>query len=209
VPPPDDSRKARAVPFVGLTGGIAAGKSEALAAFARLGAATISSDALVHDLLDDPDVRSRLVERWGEEVVSDGGLDRGRVGTVVFNRAEELEWLEGLVHPLVSERVASWRERLPADVPVAVVEVPLLFEAGMDDAFDATVAVVAGDETRAKRAGARGTDLLERRSERQLTQEEKAARADHVIHNDGSLEELEAKAERLMASLAGVERGAA
>ena len=209
MPSPDDSPEAGPVPFVGLTGGIAAGKSEALAAFARLGAATISSDALVHELLDDPEVRARLVERWGEEVVSDGGLDRGRVGAVVFNRADELEWLEGVLHPLVSERVASWRRRVSGDVPVAVVEVPLLFETGMDDAFDTTVAVVAADETRAERAGARGTELLERRSERQLTQEEKAARADHVIRNDGSLEELEAQAERLMAILAGVERGAA
>jgi dephospho-CoA kinase len=122
---------------------------------------------------------------------------------------EELEWLERLLHPLVGERVVGWREGLPDGVPVAVVEVPLLFETGMDDAFDTTVAVVAADETRAERAGARGTELLERRSERQLTQEEKAARADHVIRNDGSLEELEAQAERLMAILAGVERGAA
>jgi dephospho-CoA kinase len=208
VPSPDDLHQARPAPFVGLTGGVAAGKSEALAAFARLGAATISSDTLVHELLDDPEVRSRLVERWGEAVVSDGSLDRGRVGAIVFNRPEELEWLERVLHPLVSERVASWRQRLPAEVPVAVVEVPLLFEARMDDEFDTTVAIVAADETRAERAGARGTDLLERRTERQLTQDEKAARADHVIRNDGSLEELEAAAESLMATLAGVQRGA-
>ncbi len=162
----------------------------------------------MHELLDDPGVRSRLVERWGEDVVSDGRLDRRRVSTVVFKRPEELSWLEGVLHPRVGERFAAWRETLPSEVPIAVVEVPLLFETGMDGAFDATVAVVAEDETRADRAGARGTDLLERRSARQLSQEEKAARADHVLHNDGSLEDLETQAGRLMEALTTLERGA-
>jgi dephospho-CoA kinase len=196
-------------PFVGLTGGVAAGKSEVLAAFARIGAATLSSDALVHELLGDPEVRSRLIERWGPEIVSDGSLDRGRVGTIVFERPEELAWLESLLHPLVGERVVAWRQSLPPEAPLAVVEVPLLFETGMDAAFDATVAVVADDRTRADRAGARGTELLEGRSDRQLSQEEKAARATHVIRNDGSVEELEAEVERLMPVLVGMTRGAA
>jgi dephospho-CoA kinase len=163
----------------------------------------------VHELLDDPGVRSRLVERWGDDVVSDGRLDRRRVSAVVFKRPEELSWLENVLHPRVGERFAAWRETLPSEVPIAVVEVPLLFETGMDEAFDATVAVVAEDETRADRAGARGTDLLERRSARQLSQEEKAARADHVLQNDGSLEDLEAQVGRLMAALTTLERRAA
>jgi dephospho-CoA kinase len=199
----------RPPPFVGLTGGIAAGKSEVLAAFARLGAATLSSDALVHDLLEDAGVRSRLVERWGEEVATDGGVDRARVGAIVFERPEELRWLEEVLHPLVGERVASWRHELSPNVPIALVEVPLLFETGMESAFDATIAVVSDDETRAARAGTRGTDLLERRERRQLPQEEKAARADRVIRNDGSLEELEAEVERVMADLAGPGSGGA
>jgi dephospho-CoA kinase len=195
--------------FVGLTGGIAAGKSEALAAFARLGAATLSSDALVHELLDDSDVRSQLVQRWGEEILSDGSLDRGRIGAIVFERPEELAWLEDVLHPRVGERVLAWRQSLPAGARLAVVEVPLLFETGMDAAFDATVAVVAEDGRRADRAGARGTELLEGRSNRQLSQEEKAARATHVVRNDGSVEQLEAEVERLMPILTGVARGAA
>jgi dephospho-CoA kinase len=185
-----------------LTGGIAAGKSEALAAFARLGAATLSSDAVVHELLDQPQVRDNLLERWGGDVVADGVVDRGRVGAIVFDSTEELAWLESLLHPLVGERVAGWRAGLDPDAELAVVEVPLLFEAAMEDAFDATVAVVADDETRAGRAGLRGTELLEARSKRQLLQSEKAARADHVITNDGSLEELERQVADLVALLA-------
>ena len=195
--------------FVGLTGGIAAGKSEALGAFARLGAATLSSDALVHELLDDPDVRSQLVERWGEGILSNGSLDRRRIGAIVFERPEELTWLESVLHPRVGERVLRWRHSLPAGARLAVVEVPLLFETGMDAAFDATVAVVAEDGKRADRAGARGTELLDGRSNRQLSQEEKAARATHVIRNDGSMEELEAEVERLVPILTGITRGAA
>lgn len=196
-------------PFVGLTGGIAAGKSEALAAFSRLGAATLSTDAVVHDLIASPEVRERLVQRWGDRVLAEGEVDRGRVGAIVFERPGELAWLESLVHPLVAERVAAWRQSLPPETPVAVVEVPLLFETGMEAAFDATVCVVADDSTRAARAGGRGTQLLEGRSERQLSQEEKAARATHVIRNDGSLAELEGGVARLMAELAALAPGAA
>jgi dephospho-CoA kinase len=139
-------------------------------------------------------------------VAADGGVDRGRVGAIVFESPEELAWLESVLHPLVGQRVARWRAVVGPDVRLAVVEVPLLFEAAMEGAFDATVAVVANDETRASRAGLRGTDLLEARSERQLPQPEKAARADHVITNDGSLEELERQVAEVMEFLAGRSR---
>jgi dephospho-CoA kinase len=195
--------------FIGLTGGIAAGKSEALAAFGRLGAATLSSDAVTHQLLDEPEVRTRLVERWGDQVLVDDRADRERIGAIVFQRPQELAWLESVLHPLVGRRVAQWRQALARGTPLAVVEVPLLFETGLEGAFDATVCVAAADEIRARRAGERGTDLLEGRSGRQLTQEEKAARATHVIRNDGSLAELEAEVARLMPVLGAVAQGAA
>jgi dephospho-CoA kinase len=178
--------------LIGLTGAIAAGKSEALAALARLGAATLSSDAVVHELLGEDEVRERLVERWGQEVAPDGSVDRNRVGALVFEQPEELGWLESILHPLVGERIASWVVGLPPHTSVAVVEVPLLFETGMEDEFDATISVVADDAVRAARAGARGTELLEGRSGRQLSQAEKVAQATFVVRNDGSLADLEA-----------------
>jgi dephospho-CoA kinase len=188
--------------FVGLTGAIAAGKSEALAAFARQGVPTLSTDQVAHELLDDPAVRTRLHDRWGDEVVANGRLARDRVGEIVFARPEELTWLESVLHPLVGQRVAEWRRDLDPAAPLAVVEVPLLFEAGLEAAFDATVCVVAADQLRAERAGERGTELLEGRSGRQLSQEEKATRAGYVLRNDGPLAELEREVARLLPVLA-------
>jgi dephospho-CoA kinase len=205
-PPPDINREPA---FVGLTGAVAAGKSEAMAAFARLGAATLSSDAVTHELLGGSEVREQLVERWGEAVLVDGQVERDRVGEIVFGRPDELAWLESVLHPLVGARIAEWRQSLPAETSLAVVEVPLLFETGMERAFDATVCVVADDSVRAARAGARGTELLEGRSGRQLSQEEKAARATHVISNDGSLAELEERVAQLMPALAALSPEAA
>jgi dephospho-CoA kinase len=176
---------------IGLTGGIAAGKSEALAAFGRLGAATLSSDAVVHELLESEPLRARLVERWGPEVAPDGAVDRARIGGIVFADPEELGWLEAQIHPLVAARMVEWMVELQPDAELAVVEVPLLFEGGRESVFDATVAVVAGEEVRRARAAARGHALVDEREARQLAQAEKAERADHVVVNDGSLEDLE------------------
>jgi dephospho-CoA kinase len=188
---------------IGLTGGIAAGKSTALAAFENLGAATISSDAVVHELLDSEPLRGRLVERWGEEVAPDGEVDRARIGQIVFADPEQLAWLESQVHPLVGKRIGRWLAALPDDTELAVIESPLLFEAGMHDVFDVNVAVVTSDQLRRERAEARGHTLVGERDARQLPQEEKARRATHVIENDGSVDELERSLSALVTKLRG------
>lgn len=186
---------------IGLTGGIAAGKSEALAAFERLGAATISSDAVAHELLESEPLLGRLVERWGEDVAPGGRVDRAKIGELVFADPEQLSWLERQIHPLVGERIGTWLASLPGETEVAVVEVPLLFEAGMEKVFDTTVAVVTTDEVRRRRAEARGHTLVAEREARQLAQTEKAARAEHVVANDGSLDDLERELSALLAKL--------
>jgi dephospho-CoA kinase len=186
---------------IGLTGGIAAGKSEALAAFGRLGAATISSDAIVHELLDREPLRSRLLERWGADVAPDGEVDREMVGEIVFADPDELTWLESQVHPLVGERIGAWLGSLGAGTELAVIEVPLLFETGMEGVFDLTVAIVSSEPVRRGRAAGRGHGLVTEREGRQLTQEEKAAQADHVVRNDGTIEELEGKLSALAEKL--------
>lgn len=193
-----------AVPFVGLTGGLGAGKSTALGALAELGAATLSTDAVVHELLATEELRELIVERLGREVAPDGVLDRSRIAERVFGDDEARSWLEGVLWPRVGERVASWRAGLEDADPqprAAVVEVPLLFESGMESGFDATIAVIADEAIRETRAGARGHASVAERTGRQLSQEEKAARADHAIRNDGSVEalrsELAAVLERL------------
>lgn len=186
---------------IGLTGGIAAGKSEALAAFDRLGAETLSSDAVVHELLDSEPLLGRLTERWGLEVAPGGRVDRTRVGEIVFAAPEELSWLESQIHPLVGARIGAWLGALPEATELAVVEVPLLFESEMEGAFDTTVAVVATEAVRRDRAEARGHALVGEREARQLAQEEKAARAGHVIENDGSVEDLERELSALVEKL--------
>jgi dephospho-CoA kinase len=176
---------------IGLTGGIAAGKSSALEAFERLGAATISSDAVVHELLDAEPLLSRLAERWGPDVAPEGKVDRAKVGEVVFANPDELSWLEAQIHPLVGERIDNWLGSLPENTSIAVVEVPLLFESGMEGVFDMTVAVVTSDSVRRARAEARGHVLVDEREARQMNQDEKASRAEHVVENDGTVEDLE------------------
>jgi dephospho-CoA kinase len=192
------------IPFVGLTGGIASGKSEALSALERLGAVTLSSDAVVAELLTTGEVRDMLVERFGDEVAPDGEVDRNAVADVVFGDPEQREWLEGVLWPRVGQRIFSWREELDeADPPprAAVVEVPLLFEAGMEAAFDKTIAIVADEAVREERAGTRGHRGVESRTSRQLSQDEKARRADIVVRNDGTLEELEQELSRALATM--------
>lgn len=189
-------------PFVALTGGIGAGKSTALAALERQGAAVISSDALVHELYARDAVRDAMVERFGPEVAPDGVIDRGEVASRAFANDADRGWLEQLLWPLVRERVADWRERAShADPPprALVVEVPLLYEAGGDQSYDATIAVIADEQVRNARARARGHRAVAERDARQLSQQEKAARSTFVVVNDGSVEQLE---ERLSAILA-------
>jgi dephospho-CoA kinase len=192
------------VPFVGLTGGIAAGKSEALKALERLGAATLSSDAVVHELLETDEVREQLVRELGPEVAPNGTVDRSAIAERVFGDEERRAWLEGLLWPRVGRRIAEWREELARRDPpprAAVVEVPLLFEAGMDKAFDATVAIVADESVREERAGARGHAGVASRTARQLSQEEKSQRADYTVRNDGTLGALELKLSGVLASI--------
>lgn len=175
---------------VGLTGGIAAGKSTALEIFAELGAATFSADAVVHELLDAEPLLGRLRDRWGDQIAPDGSIDRRRVGEIVFADVAELRWLESQIHPLVRDRLVAWMEEKAGDHQIAVAEVPLLFEGEMQTAFDTTVAVISDDTLRSDRAEARGHALNTEREKLQLSQAEKASRAEHVIVNDGSREHL-------------------
>ena len=192
------------VPFVGLTGGLGAGKSEALRALGELGAATLSTDAVVHELLERDELLDRVVARLGQEVAPEGTLDRSLIAERVFGDEEARGWLEGELWPRVGQRVAEWKQEVEAlrpPPPAAVVEVPLLFESGMEAAFDATIAVVADEAVREQRAGARGHAAVAERTGRQLTQEEKALRADFEVRNDGTLEELRESLSRVLARL--------
>jgi dephospho-CoA kinase len=177
---------------VAVTGGIGAGKSETLRAFARHGAAVISSDEIVQELLrEDREIREAVVGRLGEGVLgADGYIDRGKVGRLVFSDPEALRWLEGLLHPRVVARYLRWRDelaKLPDPPAVSVTEVPLLYEVGGQSRFDKVVVVTASPEVRiARRLGP-----MRDRERRFLSDEEKAKRADFVYVNDGTRAELD------------------
>jgi dephospho-CoA kinase len=177
---------------VAVTGGIGAGKSEALRAFARHGAAVVSSDEIVHELLrSDEEVRAAVRERFGESVFGpNGAIDRARVAEAVFGDERDLAWLEQLLHPRVVAGYLRWREelaRLPDPPAVSVTEVPLLYEVGGDARFDAVVVITASPDVRVSRQ----IRPLQDRERRLLPDEEKVARADFAYLNDGSLDELD------------------
>jgi len=178
---------------VALTGGVGAGKSEALRMFKELGAATLSSDEVVHDLLrNDPEIRARLEERFGAGLLTgEGEIDRAVLGRLVFKNPEGLYYLESVLHPRVIREQRLFREQLAAspDAPeICVIEVPLLYEVRGEGRFDRVVVITASVALRRMRAGSR----LDEREERLISDAEKVRRADFVFHNDGTLEELEA-----------------
>jgi dephospho-CoA kinase len=182
------------VPLIGLTGGMGAGKSTALKALERLGAAVQSSDAVVHELYEGSTLRDAVVARWGAEVAPGGAIDRAEVARRAFADEDGRAWLEATVWPLVGKRMESWLAQVRALEPAPraiVIEVPLLFEAGIEGAYDVTIAVVASESLREQRAAQRGHALTAERAARQLSQAEKAARATYVVANDGSVRELE------------------
>ena len=187
---------------VAITGGIGAGKSETLRAFARHGAATVSSDEIVHHLLLRDDVKAKVVQRVGNGVVGpDGEIDRAALGTAVFNDRDALTWLEQLLHPLVSAEYLQWREqlaKLPNAPEVTVTEVPLLFEVGGEARFDKVVVITA--PTKLRRA--RSAVAVNERESRLLPDAEKVKRADFSYVNTGSREELDAFVAGVMRELA-------
>ena len=177
---------------VAITGGIGAGKTEALRSFARHGAATVSSDEIVHHLLRRADVRDAVVERMGHGIVGPNGeIDRNALATVVFNDRDALAWLEELLHPLVSAEYLQWREQL-AELPdapsISVTEVPLLYETGGDARFDKVVVITAPRKLRRARSEVATDD----RESRLVDEREKVERADYSYTNTGTLEELDA-----------------
>jgi dephospho-CoA kinase len=186
---------------VAVTGGIGAGKSTALESFRRHGAATVSSDEIVHHLLaTDPEVKRRLVTRFGEEILGeDGAPDRERIALRVFRDREALDFLEKLLHPLVSREYMTWREelgRLPNPPQVCVTEVPLLYEVGGEKRFDKVVVITAPKKLREARRG-RADD----RESRLIPDREKVKRADFSYVNTGTPEELDAWVAEVMATL--------
>ena len=187
---------------VAITGGIGAGKSTALECFRRHGAATVSSDEIVHHLLaTDPGVKRALVEQFGNEILgADGVPDRERIARRVFADRAALDFLEQLLHPLVSREYMTWREQLgglPNPPRVCVTEVPLLYEVGAEARFDRVVVITAPKKLREARRGGR----TDERESRLIPERDKAKRADFVYVNTGTPDDLDAWVAGVMATL--------
>jgi len=189
---------------IGLAGGIGSGKSTVARMLAEQGARVIHADRLAHAVLDEPAVRRRIVERWGEEVLDDDGrVCRRRLAAKVFAEESELKRLEALIHPRVKERV-RWRLAEATGEETVVVDAPLLFEATLADLCQAVVFVEAPETLRRRRVVEdRGWSEAEwrLREARQMPLHVKRSRATHAISNAGTREELRRRVAALFRSL--------
>ena len=191
---PDMTTEPR-IPFVGLTGGLGSGKSTALAALERLGAATLSTDAVVHELYASDEVRDAVVARWGAEVAPGGVVDRAAIARHAFADPAERAWLEGLLWPLVGARVIAFREagrgRRAAPARRRRRDAAAVRGRAWTPRTTRRSPSSPTSEIRSARAADRGHEAVDERAARQLTQDEKAARATYVVRNDGSVEDLQ------------------
>jgi dephospho-CoA kinase len=185
------SQGRREVVAVGLTGGIGAGKSTALAFFEDLGAETFSSDEEVHRLYAQRGLSARIAAHFGSGVLDERGtVDRVRLAEAVRGKREELAWLETLTHPLVAKGIRRHIDKASPGT-IVVCEVPLLFEAGYEDLFDLVVTIEAGQESRRRRSIHRFD--LEQFSELERLQaasERRVAGSDLAFYNDGDRKDL-------------------
>ncbi len=191
-----------AAPIIGIAGGVGSGKSTVGRILAELGCVVVNSDDLGREALRDPSIRAELVRWWGEEILDDEGqIDRRAVAQIVFARPPERRRLESLVHPWIEARRKAIFKKAPPEVPALVIDAPLLFEVGLDDACDAVIYVQADLETRlARLKESRGWSEPElgKREEFQLPLDEKRARSDYVITNDGDLPSLNEQVHRIL-----------
>jgi len=183
---------------IGLVGGVASGKSTVAEMLSELGAVVLDADRTAHDVLNEPQVQTALVDRWGPGIVGpDGLVDRSAVARLVFGddaeSAEERRYLESVVHPLTRARVEERRDFLARQgQQVFVIDAPLLLEAGWDTACDCLVLVDTPDARRQEFARRRGcnAEALASREQAQLPLATKRHRADVVLDNSGTLDEV-------------------
>src|SRR5690606_16967549 len=165
-------------------------------AFVDLGAAAFSADAAIHELYSDPEVQQAIRARWSNRVFAeDGAVNRSAIASIVFADEDERKWLEALLHPLVARewlRFVHEHEARTDPPPMVVAEVPLLFEAGLEDRYDAVILVTAPEEIRVARAASRasGNTMVRERTASQHTDADKAQKARFVVENSGDLAAL-------------------
>ncbi len=191
-------------PTLGIAGGVGAGKSSVAAILAELGCFVADSDALSRESFGDPAVRDEIVSWWGSGVLEEGEIDRGEVARIVFSRPDQRRRLESLVHPWIETRRRKLFEQAPPDTRALVIDAPLLFEAGLERECDAVIFVETDPARRlARLTSSRGWDEAQwkKREESQLSLDDKRARSDYVVINNGDLDKLTEQVRRILNEL--------
>lgn len=191
---------------VGLIGGIGSGKSSVAAVLHRYGGRIIDADQIGHQVLREPEVRQAIADRWGPDLLdTDGSVNRRKLATIVFASPGERQALEALVHPRIGQSIRQQVDQLAADPACRfiVLDAAIMLEAGWSGACDRLIFVESSRQERfdrvARQRGWSEQQLLER-EQAQLPLSEKASRADHVLSNNGSLEQLEQQVVQLLRS---------
>jgi dephospho-CoA kinase len=195
---------------IGLTGGIGSGKSTVAAMLGDRGASLLDADAIVRDLqTPGTPVFTAMVERWGDRILDDdGGLDRQAVADIVFADADELAALNGIVHPAVGDEMSRRREALADTDATVILDIPLLVESGHQGLAGVIVVDVDPEVAVTRLVAGRGftPDDARSRIARQASREERLGRADLVVDNGGSLEDLTREVDRAWSWIGSLER---
>ena len=188
---------------IGIAGGIASGKSSVADCFERLGAKVLNADRMGHQILDEPEVKQKIVECWGGDVLTEGKVDRAALGRVVFAAADaeqQLAILEQMTHPVIGQRILECLTELESSkTPAVVLDAPVMFKSGWDRFCNKIIYVHADLASRQKRAADRGWPAgeLERRESMQVDLETKRLRSTDQVDNSSSMENLFSQVEKL------------
>jgi len=194
---------------IGLTGGIASGKSYVRARFEALGVATVDADVLARDAVMPGSLAlQRIVERFGTGILdASGALDRRAMGTLAFGDQESRRELEGIIHPSVRQALDKWFQALPPSRPFGIADVPLLYETGLQQDYARIIVTACESETQLRRLMARNGLTKAEAMQRMAAQwplAEKVRRADYVIRTDGTLDQTAEQVVEVYRSLDGI-----
>ncbi len=191
---------------IAMTGGISSGKTTVLNFFESFGAKVVSADAIVHDLLSlNSTVKNSIKDQFGDEVFIKGEVDRAKLANVVFFHPKKLDFLEKLLHPKVNEKIhANYIDAVSGDFSLFIAEIPLLFEIGDEEKYDAVILIDTPIKDSLKRFCSKGGSekQFHARLQRQMPLDEKRAKADYIITNAGHLAETKVQARKIYQNFA-------
>jgi len=196
-------------PLIGILGGIGSGKSTVAACFAEFGCRVIDADAIAHEVLDEPDISEKLTERWGAYVLDGAGLaDRGWIAERVFGVPEDLDFLNGLIHPRVLEQAETIIRMYQADSDVCgiVLDMPLLLEVGWEKKCDFLVFVDCSEDKRAERIAKNAKiDIkqLKKRENFQISLDKKKQKAHYVVNNNSDKSDIAEQIAQIFSNMTG------